>query len=180
MLQYKVAPVIHTDRLLIRIVSEDDAKDFYEFCKDPKVCTYLTFNPYKNVFYTKRILNNMVNAYIHGSDANFSIVYKENNKVIGSISLHFLENENVGDVGYLLNSSYWNKGIMDEALKAFIEVAFSYYNLDYLTASFIKENIASERLLLKNGFKINEYIKNGLIKNNKYYDLIKCYRGVTL
>ena len=35
MFQYKTAPVIETARLIIRIVSISDAKDFYEFCKDP-------------------------------------------------------------------------------------------------------------------------------------------------
>lgn len=176
MLQYKTAPVIETDRLIIRIVSISDAKDFFEFCKDPKVCTYLTFNPYKSVFYTKHIINNMINAYIQGTDANFSIIYKKENKVIGSISLHFFENENVGDVGYLLNSSYWNKGIMSEALDAFIKMAFSYYNFDALTASYISENLASERLLKKFNFSVIEYVKDGITKNNRKYDLVKCYR----
>ena len=173
MLQYKTAPVIETDRLIIRIVSISDAKDFFEFCKDPKVCTYLTFNPYKSVFYTKHIINNMINAYIHGTDANFSIIYKKENKVIGSISLHFFENENIGDVGYLLNSSYWNKGIMSEALGAFIKMSFDYYNFDALTASYISDNIASSKLLNKFNFKMTDYIENGLIKNTKNYDLVK-------
>lgn len=173
MLQFKTAPLIETDRLIIRIVSIDDAKDFYDFCKDPKVCTYLTFNPYKSVFYTKHILNNMINAYIHGTDANFSIIYKENNKVIGSISLHFFENINTGDVGYLLNSSYWNKGIMSEALNAFVNIAFNYYKLDTLTASYIVQNKTSEKLLNKVGFKMYEYVEDGIIKNNKRYDLVK-------
>lgn len=176
MFQYKVAPKIETDRLLIRVVREEDCKDFYEFCSDPLVCKYLTFNPYKTISHTRFIINNMINAYIHGTDVNFSIILKDNMKVIGSISLNFKEKNNVAEVGYLLNSSYWNKGYMDEALKAIINVTFEYYNVDFIVATYIKENISSEKLLEKNNFIIDGIIEKGINKNNINYDVIKCYR----
>ena len=173
MYQYKTAPNIQTDRLIIRPVCVDDANDFFEFCSDSNVCEYLTFNPYKTVRHTKLILNNMVNAYIHGTDVNFSIVLKSNYKVIGSISLSFKEKGNFAEVGYLLNYFYWNNKYMDEALKAIIKVAFNYYNVDYLLASYIKENKASSKLLSKNGFEVIETIPNGFVKNGKLHDLVK-------
>ena len=132
MLQFKSAPKITTDRLLIRIVSEEDAKDFYEFCSDPLVCEYLTFNPYKSLFHTKTIINNMINAYIHGTDVNFSVVLKDTLKVIGSVSLNFKSKENFTEIGYLFNSSYWNKGYAYEAVEAVIKVAFEYYNVELI------------------------------------------------
>ena len=177
MFQYKVAPLIQTDRLTIRIVSSDDSKDFYEFCSDPIVCTYLTFNPYKTLSHTKTVINNMLNAYIHGSDVNFSVILKDNNKVIGSVSLNFKEFENIAELGYLFNSSYWNKGYANEAVCALLKVAFDYYNVDVVIASYIKDNHSSASLLSKNGFVIDEIIKNGFIKNNKEYDLVKCYKS---
>ena len=176
MFQYKTAPKIETDHLIIRVVNEDDAKDFFEFCSDSKVCEFLTFNSYKSLSQTKRIINNMINAYIHGSDVNFSIVLKSTQKVIGSISLNFKKETNEAEVGYLLNSSYWNNGFASEALKSVITIAFDYYNVDVLLASYVKDNVASEKLLKKNNFKIYTVIENGFCKNNKYYDLIKCYR----
>ena len=172
MFQYKVAPIIHTDRLLIRIVSIDDAKDFYEFCSDPIVCTYLTFNPYKSLVHTKVIINNMLNAYIHGTDVNFSVILKETGKVIGSVSLNFKKNTNVAEIGYLFNSSFWHKGYADESIKALIKVTFEYYIVDAIEAKYVKENISSERLLENNGFETVEVLKNGFSKNGKSFDLV--------
>ena len=63
---------------------------------------------------------------------------------------------------------------MSEALKEIINVAFTYYNLDYLTASYLKDNKASEALLNKFNFQIYDVINNGFIKNNLKHDLIKC------
>lgn len=173
MFQYKIAPNIHTDRLLIKMVSVDDAKDFYEFCSDKNVCEYLTFNPYKSVNYTKIIINNMINAYIHGTDVNFSVFLKSNYKVIGSISLSFKNEGNFAEIGYLFNSSYWGNGYATESLKAIIKIAFEYYSVDFIIASYVKDNISSERLLLSNGFEVIETIKNGFVKNGKSFDLVK-------
>ena len=168
------APTINTDRLLIRLVSIYDYKDYYTFCSNPKVCEYLTFNPYSNVLQAKKAVENMIRSYLIGSDVNFSIINKENNQVIGSISLTFSKHTNSADVGYILDEDYWNQKIMSEALTAIINIAFNYYQLDYLTASYIKENRSSEALLRKCRFNIYDVIEGGFIKNNKKYDLVKC------
>ena len=168
------APTINTNRLLIRLVSIYDYKDYYKFCSNSKVCEYLTFNPYNNVCQSKRAIENMIRSYLIGSDVNFSIVNKENNKVIGSISLTFSKHTNSADVGYILDEDYWNQKIMSEALNEIINIAFNYYKLDYLTASYIKENMASDAILRKFRFNIYDVVKNGFIKNNNKYDLVKC------
>lgn len=168
------APTITTNRLFIRFVSIYDYKDYFTFCSNHKVCEYLTFNPYNNVTQAKRAIENMIRASLIGSDANFSIIDRLTNKVIGSISLTFSNTSNSADVGYILDEAYWKKGIMSEALKEIINVAFTYYNLDYLTASYLKDNKASEALLNKFNFQIYDVINNGFIKNNLKHDLIKC------
>ena len=172
MLQYKVAPLIKTDRLTIRIVDSNDCYDFFEFCSDPKVCTYLTFNPYKSVTYTKWILENMQNAYIHGTDVNFSVVLNTNKKVIGSVSLHFFENENSAELGYLFNCSYWNNGYCKEAVNALINVAFDYYGVNCIYASYIVGNNASKTILKKIGFDECGYQKDKIKKNKISFDVV--------
>ena len=168
------APKIQTNRLLIRPVSIYDANDYYNFCSDQRVCKYLTFNPYTSIFQAKRAIENMIRASLIGSDVNYSIIYRNENKIIGSISLTFNKYENSADVGYILSYDYWNQHFMSEALKEVIDISFNYYNLDFLTASYISENTSSEALLKKFNFKVIEKIEGGFIKNNIKYDLIKC------
>ena len=73
--------------------------------------------------------------------------------------------------------SYWKNGYANEAIKALIEVAFDYYNVNVIEAKYLLENIASKNLLKKNEFIIDEIIKDGFIKNNRKYDLVKCYKS---
>ena len=56
---------------------------------------------------------------------------------------------------------------------AIIKVSKEYYNLDCLVASYISDNIASKKLLERNGFNLYETISCGLVKNNIAYDLSK-------
>lgn len=173
MYQFLSAPVINTDRLLIRIVDLTDANFYFKICSNYNVCRFLTFNPYRTINETKIVINNMIRAYIQGRDLNLSIVLKSTNEVIGSISLTFDKMANKADVGYILDESYWHNGYMSEALRSLINVSKEYYKLDYLTASYLQENNASSNLLLKNGFKIDEIITNGFFKNNVFYNLVK-------
>ncbi len=167
------APCIKTDRLILRMVEIDDARSYFTFCSQPEVCRYLTFNPYQNINQAKNSIQNMIRAYLQGSDVNFSICLKDNKRVIGSISLSFNKEYNLAEVGYLLDYHFWHQGYMSEALQAIIKAAFEYYHLDGLLANYIAENDASAHLLAKNQFQIIHEIENGFIKNGQPYKLVK-------
>ena len=161
---------LESDRLLLRFVDLNDAKDFYVFCSKDNVTKYLTFDPYKHIFQARRAITNMIRSYLAEKCINYSIVLKNTNKVIGSISITQVDNHSA-EIGYLLDDDYWNLGYMSEALKLIVEASFNYYDIDILIGKYIKENISSEKVLLKNGFKLISVLRNGFIKNNKSYDL---------
>lgn len=171
----KFVPKFETKRLIVRIVSLEDYYDYFEFCSDPLVCKYLTFNPYSSTYQAKKAIENMIRAYIAATDFNYSIVLKDTLKVIGSVSLSFKEN-NVAELGYILNSKYWNNGYISEVINNLISVAFVYFDVNVIVAKYLKDNIASEKVLLKNSFTKTKIIKNGFIKNGIYYDLIECQK----
>lgn len=169
----KNAPLIETERLIIRLVSLDDVDAYFDFCSDEDVCRYLTFNPYTDRSYVIRSIKNMLNAYLNGTDVNFSIILKETNHVIGSISLTFNNKYNTGEIGYILNKKYWKNGYMNEALKAIMNISYDYYNLSMLKASYLEGNYNSAKLLFNNNFQVVEVINNGFLKNGRHYNLIK-------
>ena len=68
------APKILTNRLLIRLVEFNDFYDYFLMCSDIDVCRYLTFNPYDNDRQAQIAINNMLNAYMNGTDTNFTII----------------------------------------------------------------------------------------------------------
>lgn len=74
-------------------------------------------------------------------------------KIIGSISVERnAENHTEGEIGYMLLTEYWSRGIATEAVSQICRMAFSELSLDRILAKVYKSNAASFRVLEKNGF----------------------------
>ncbi len=95
-----------------------------------------------------------------GKLTNFAIRNKNMN-LIGGIGYHLKYGitSHKDEVGYWLAKDYWNKGIMTKVVEKFCEIGFNENNLIRIEATVFEYNIASARVLEKNGFK-----KEGLLK----------------
>ena len=97
-----------------------------------------------------------------------AIVYDR--KLIGSISVDKKEDD--AEIGYMLLNEYTNKGIATEAVKQVCTIAFKVLSFEQITANVFQPNIASMRVLLKNGFKYKGTIPNAVVKDGNVYDLL--------
>ena len=97
-----------------------------------------------------------------------AIVY--DGKLIGSISVEKKDDD--AEIGYMILNEYTNKGIGTEAVKQICPIAFKILSLEQITANVFQPNIASIRVLLKNGFKYKGAIPNAVIKDGYVYDLL--------
>ncbi len=76
-----------------------------------------------------------------------------------------------GEIGYLLLTDYWSKGIMTEAVRQICEIAFVDLPLLRITGLVSAPNTASPRVLDQNGFVQEGLQKNAVFKDGKVYDL---------
>ena len=97
-----------------------------------------------------------------------AIVYDR--KLIGSISVEKKDDD--AEIGYMILNEYTNKGIATEAVKQICSIAFKALSIEQITANVFQPNIASIRVLLKNGFKYKGTIPNAVIKDGNVYDLL--------
>ena len=156
--------LIETKRLILRPIYESDALDIYEYAKNENVGKYAGFKPHESVDETKSVINDVLKV------DNLAIVYKENNKVIGTLGLHE-KLDKIFELGYSLSEPYWHKGLMSEAVKAYIDYAFKNMNAYEIDAGVFLNNPRSEKLLLNLGFKyIGIHKKDYLNYDNKYLD----------
>ena len=72
----------------------------------------------------------------------------------------------------MLLNEYSNKGIGTEAVRQVCSIAFKDLSLEQITANVFQPNIASIRVLLKNGFRYKSTIPNAVIKGGNVYDLL--------
>lgn len=84
-----------------------------------------------------------------------------------------------GEIGYLLLTGYWSRGIATEAVRQICLTAFDELDIIRITGNVYEPNEASKRVLKKNGFIHEGTLKNAVTKDGKIYNLCifgKCIR----
>ena len=149
--------VIETERLILRPFQQSDLRDFNEYASVPGVGELAGWKQHETIEKTQEILDLFIQE-----DKTFAIVFKKNNKVIGSLGVekYGLEEKLTEftsyygrEIGYVLSKDYWGKGIMTEAVGAVINHLFNDLNLDFLTCGYYDFNNQSKRVQEKCGFK---------------------------
>lgn len=153
--------VIETDNLLLRKFNINDASDmFNNWANDPEVTKYLTWNPHENIEKTTLIINKWIEEYNNPKTYRFAITLKKEHTLIGSIDVVDYIND-FPEVGYCLSKTYWNKGYMTEALKAFTKHLFKNDFKKILIEADVN-NIASNKVIEKCGFKFTHKEKKNI------------------
>ncbi|MBQ3574354.1 MAG: GNAT family N-acetyltransferase [Clostridia bacterium] len=75
------------------------------------------------------------------------------------------------ELGYILLDEFKGQGVMTEAVRVFCAEAFEKLNILRISASVYSPNIASQRVLEKNGFIREGAMKNAVSKNGNVYDM---------
>ncbi len=75
-----------------------------------------------------------------------------------------------GEVGYWLGEPYWGRGIMSEAVKAWVDYLFERFDFIRLSAGVFEHNDASMRVLESAGFALEVIHKKIVIKNGNLLD----------
>ncbi len=75
------------------------------------------------------------------------------------------------EIGYMLLTEYWSRGIMTRAVRQICETAFKELDIIRITALVYAPNIASQRVLEKNGFVREGLQRNAVSKNGRVFDL---------
>lgn len=149
--------VIETERLILRSFKKSDLCDFNEYASVNGVGEMAGWRHHKSIEESKEILDRFIE-----DDKTFAIVFKENDKVIGSLGIEKYGMEDAlsefssyygREIGYVLSKEYWGRGIMPEALKAVIDYLFNVLSLDFITCGYYDFNIQSKRVQDKCGFK---------------------------
>ena len=107
-----------------------------------------------------------------GKDGVFRAIAADD-KIVGNISVE--QKSDVyckdGEIGYLLLTDFWSKGIATEAVCQICAEAFSELDIIRITGLVYAANIASARVLEKNGFAREGLQRNAVYKDGKIYDL---------
>ena len=165
----------------LEMLSEENSLDVYFFEKEnreyfernlsPRPANYFDLEGFKEI--TRELLTEQTNRDIY-----MHIIRDSQGVMVGRINLSVLENNRkTAEIGYRIGENVSNLGYASEAVKLVLDKAFHTYGLNRIIAGTATDNIASKRVLLKNGFTFSRIIENDLQMNNEWahteiFDLI--------
>jgi ribosomal-protein-alanine N-acetyltransferase len=153
--------ILESDRLtlkpLCKVSDEIDDEYIASIANDYDIAKYVGHrfpNPY-TIDSAKGFKEYAKNSWEKESEYIFAIFEKENNLYIGNIGVSLdKENNIVGNLGYWLGKKFEGKGHMSEATKLLIDFSFDILKVRKIEAGVYDDNIGSQKVLQKNGFKI--------------------------
>jgi len=142
--------ILATNRLILRELNENDAKDMYLLNADPEVIRYTGDDPFESVDAARIFLMNY-SDYVRNGMGRWAVIEKENQRIIGWCGLK-RHDDGMVDLGYRFLKSAWGKGYATESSLGCLIYGFQTLQLPQIIARVDPANIASVRVIEKLGF----------------------------
>ncbi len=157
---------LETERLLLRRIDNTDVNEVFALRSNASTMQYI---PRPLVQNDQEALAHitMINDKIENNEGiNWAITIKGNPKLIGIIGHYRIQPQNYrAEIGYMILPEYNDQGIITEAIKEVVRFGFEEMQLHSIEAIIDPRNLASERVLQKNGF-----VKEAHILENEFFD----------
>ena len=150
---------LETERLIIRPYEEKDLHDYYKLLSDKENMYYLvdiTLNTF-TLDEARENLRQTIEYQKTDKCRRFCVALRETDRLIGGIGYEIAAETPVGKVadpmGWFIMPEYQNKGYITEAAKKVLEFAFMRDNCVRVVTGCYKENIPTQKVMAKVGFR---------------------------
>lgn len=169
---FKNIPTLETERLILRRMKPSDLADVFDYAKRSEVSEFLLWYPHDELAFTRRYLKIVDTKYKRGEFYDWAVVNKADGKMIGTAGFtRFDIFNNTGEIGYVLNSEYWGRGLAAEASRAVITFGFEVLGLRRIEAKYMTENTSSRRVAEKCGMSEEGILRESVYAKGKYVDV---------
>ena len=164
-------PILESERLIFRAYNESDAEAAFKIRSDKRVMQYMDTITPKTFKDSEKRIEEIQKAFDEQKGVTWAIVEKKSNTLIGDFGFWRLDKlHNRGEIGYVLNPSFWGFGFMKEAMNTLIRFGFDEFKLHSIEANVNTENAKSKQLLLSVGFKLEAHFRENYFFEGKYLD----------
>jgi len=163
--------IIESEDVKIGLIVKEDLQRLYEIFNNPKGArfirdpTQIFFPEDLDEFYDSLRKNKektRIYAILYGKAADF----------IGTIGLYDIDTKNsYAYIAFGIDQKYWGRGITTKAVSLMMKYAFDTMHLRKLISSVFEPNVASRKVLEKNGFEeVGRYRRQGYVPGYGFAD----------
>lgn len=172
-LEFSPFPNMNSERLDFRSLHDDDVNEVFAIRSDKEIMKYIPRPLAKDLQDALDHIKMVQETIAKSEGINWALTFKDSSKLIGIIGIYRISKaDHRGELGYILLPEYHNQGIISEAIQTVLTYAFENIGFHSLEAIIDPDNIASERVLVKNGFVKEAHIKENVFWDGQYLDTI--------
>jgi len=162
-------PILTTERLVLRPLKITDAEEIFIHRNDEVVNTFLENFRHQSIGDSIAFIERVQREITEGMTIMWVITHNGDDRFMGTVCFWRISKEaHSAETGYTLLSEFHGKGYMNEALARIIHYGLDVMGLRYIDAYTHQHNIASIKLLTRNGFKPGKPQK-AVSANRVYY-----------
>jgi ribosomal-protein-alanine N-acetyltransferase len=165
-------PVLNTERLTLRQLSNNDIEALYKIRSDETVNRYIDRPKETTVDKVKAFILKINEDIKQNKCLYWAICLKDNPNLIGTACLWNFTDDMTAEIGYELSPGFHGQGLMNEVLECILDYSFNVLGLKKLEAFTHKDNIKSIRLLEKNKFMHDKERKDEHDLNYLIYSIL--------
>lgn len=141
--------ITHTERLILREFTLDDAQKLIDLNSNPNVVRYTGDGPVESLEKAVEIIQNIILPQYPNNLGRWAVHLKSNNAFIGWCGLKYIAELDEIDLGYRFFEEHWGKGYATECARACLTYGFNTLHLKEIVARVAIENINSIKVLEK-------------------------------
>jgi RimJ/RimL family protein N-acetyltransferase len=168
---------LHTQRLLVRVMTSTDLDDIHSYMSNPEVCRYLLHEPRSRETVAEKIAewSGMGRLAEAGDDLELAMELTTSGPGAGRVIGHtYFKLTNVddlsGEIGWTLHPNFEGKGYATEAAEAMLAYAFTDLNLHRVVAELDPRNGKSVALSLRLGMRKEAHLREHMWLKNEWSD----------
>ncbi len=164
-----------TERLIIRKVRQSDINDIFEYCKNPNVARYVTWEAHQSLEDTQKFIDYAQSSYAKGAPEPMVLILKDDplKKVIGSVGIMPASPRNrTFELAYVVSEEHWGKGLISEASKVLVNYAFKHFAIERLQCRCDVLNPQSSRVMEKLGMHFEGTLKASMYLKGQSHDML--------
>jgi len=165
-------PTLTTERLHLRQITQGDAEAIKAIFGSPDVLRFLNQPPVDTLAKAIDLIDWLNGCYRDRQEPQWGIMLRGEDRLVGTCGAYRWERaDRHVDIGFHILPALWRKGYATEAARAIIGWCFEHLDVHRIQADCTAGNIASERTLLKCGFKLEGIWRESCWEHNRFVDI---------
>jgi RimJ/RimL family protein N-acetyltransferase len=148
----------------LRRPRESDIDAIFEYARLPEVSKYAVWKRITDRTQVEEYLSKIQAGWSDGSEYTWILCEKADSKAIGAIAVRIRSAE--AELGFILNSRFWNRGYTTEALGEIIRWLRCLAPIERVWATCDADNAPSARVLEKVGLRKEALVPGGMVRPN--------------